>query len=129
MYILLCGYPPFNGDNDDQILRSVYVGKFNFAGGKSSSHLDEWKTVSPESKDLITKMLAHDPAKRISAEECLSHPWIKHSGSESISTSMAKNVLTNLKSFRVVTDLSLGGGKTEASNHYLHCDAAHHERG
>lgn len=101
MYILLCGYPPFNGDNDDQILRSVYVGKFSFSGGECSLELEEWKAVSPESKDLITKMLTHDPSKRISAEECLAHPWIKHSGGDAISSSMAKNVLNNLKSFRV----------------------------
>lgn len=59
--------------------------------------------MSPESKDLITKMLTHDPSKRISAEECLTHPWIKHSGSEAISSTMAKNVLSNLKSFRVIS--------------------------
>lgn len=57
--------------------------------------------MSPESKDLITKMLTHDPSKRISAEDCLLHPWIKLAASEKVSDSIAKGVLSNLKSFRV----------------------------
>jgi calcium-dependent protein kinase len=30
LYILLCGYPPFNGDNDDQIFESIRRGKFSY---------------------------------------------------------------------------------------------------
>ena len=63
--------------------------------------IDEWKNVTPEAKDLITKMLTHDPAKRISAEDCLSHPWFSKAKASSISSSIAKNVLSNLKTFRV----------------------------
>lgn len=30
MYILLCGEPPFNGDNDDVIMTKIMKGKFDF---------------------------------------------------------------------------------------------------
>ena len=30
LYILLCGYPPFNGDSDAEIMKSVKSGKFDF---------------------------------------------------------------------------------------------------
>jgi calcium-dependent protein kinase len=36
MYILLCGYPPFNGDNDSEILNKIKIGKFVFPD-------EEWK--------------------------------------------------------------------------------------
>lgn len=31
-YILLCGYPPFNGANDKQIIEAVLKGKFTLDG-------------------------------------------------------------------------------------------------
>jgi len=59
LYILLCGYPPFYGDDDQEILKSVSKGKFDFQG-------EEWDDVSKEAKDLIKKLIAK-PEKRYTA--------------------------------------------------------------
>lgn len=32
MYIMLCGYPPFNGDDDEEILKNVKSGELIFHG-------------------------------------------------------------------------------------------------
>ena len=70
-YVLLCGYPPFNGDTDVEIMQNVQRGKFCFPE-------EEWGIISNEAKDLISKMLTYDPAKRISAKKVLLHPWFAH---------------------------------------------------
>ncbi len=51
-YILLCGYPPFNGQNDEQIIKSVLKGKF-------VTDEEEWSMISPKAKDLVTKLLTY----------------------------------------------------------------------
>ena len=68
LYILLSGYPPFDGRDDAEVLRNVYKGKFIFH--------QKWDLISKEAKDLITKLLTMDPNERLSAEEALKHPWI-----------------------------------------------------
>lgn len=30
LYILLCGYPPFTGKSEDDILKKVKIGKFSY---------------------------------------------------------------------------------------------------
>jgi len=70
MYIMLCGYPPFNGKTKQGILKAVQKGKYKFNG-------EEWDEVSNEAKDLINELLNKDYKKRISGEEALLHPWIK----------------------------------------------------
>lgn len=35
------------------------------------------RTISPQAKDLIQRLLTVDPAKRITAKDALNHPWIK----------------------------------------------------
>ncbi len=70
LYILLCGYPPFYGDDDQEILRSVIKGEFEFQG-------EEWLEVSDQAKDLI-KHLICKPEKRLSAEEALNHDWLRN---------------------------------------------------
>lgn len=69
MYILLSGSPPFFGKNEDEILKCVQTGKFEF-----KSRI--WKRISDSAKDLITKLLEVDVDKRLSAEEALQHPWL-----------------------------------------------------
>lgn len=38
-----------------------------------------WKKLSPEIQDLVVKLLEFDPAKRISAQEAMQHPWFEKS--------------------------------------------------
>src|SRR5688572_3315225 len=70
LYILLCGYPPFNGASDKQIIEAVLKGKY-------SLDEPEWDEISDDAKDLVRQMLEYDPAKRISAASALQHRWIK----------------------------------------------------
>ena len=69
LYILLCGYPPFHGRTHNEIFSKIKRGAWNFHGR-------QWKNVSVNAKDLVTKMLNQDHKKRITAEEVLQHPFI-----------------------------------------------------
>lgn len=94
MYILLCGYPPFNGANDKQIIEAVIRGKFT---------LDEpeWDDISDEAKDLVKRLLSYDMNKRISAEDALQHPWIKNNAQkQKVEKQVAAKTLSNLRNFR-----------------------------
>jgi len=99
MYIMLCGYPPFHGDSDDEILRKIQSGKFQFEG---PSYAKVWTKISPEAKDVITQMLTLDYTKRPSALEILQHPWIqKNSNKDPIDI----EVLSNLTAFSAKSKL------------------------
>lgn len=66
LYALLCGYPPFLSENEDEIKRKIIRGKFKF--GK------DWDNISDEVKDLISRILVPE-SKRLTARECIDHPW------------------------------------------------------
>lgn len=88
MYILLCGYPPFSGNCGTQcgwnqgepcnacqelLFHSIQDGHFDFPD-------TEWRDISGEAKDLISKLLVKDARQRLSAEMVLAHPWVKFGG-------------------------------------------------
>jgi len=88
MYILLSGYPPFSGNCgikcgwnqgepcnacQELLFHSIQDGHFDFPHA-------EWRDISGEAKDLISKLLVKDARHRLSAEMVLSHPWVKNGG-------------------------------------------------
>ena len=77
MYIMLCGYPPFNAESDELILEKIKKGKFSFPP-------EEWDSVSPLAKDLVTKMLEFHPSKRLSANEALTHKWLVSNNTKTV---------------------------------------------
>mmetsp|Transcript_49800 Transcript_49800/g.57152 ORF Transcript_49800/g.57152 Transcript_49800/m.57152 type:complete len:524 (+) Transcript_49800:68-1639(+) len=100
LYVMLCGYPPFNGDTDADIFDSIKRGEFHF-------YPQEWKGISREAKDLIKKMLIYDPKKRMTAQQALQHPWItEFATKETISNDESSKIaLGNLRNFRATERL------------------------
>ena len=101
LYILLCGYEPFYGENDANLIKANREGKVEFPADEWSTskfiHMKVrtftsvriiidlnsclnrcffFSTVSLEGRDLVERMLKPNPAERISAAEALKHPWI-----------------------------------------------------
>ena len=70
MYILLCGYPPFNGNSNEEIYNSIKNSQPYFHG-------EDWRDITPEAIDLLQNMLNKNSNKRFSAEKCINHKWFK----------------------------------------------------
>lgn len=94
LYILLCGYPPFNGSNDNEIMMNVKKGIVEFPK-------EEWGSVSPEAKNLIKKMLAINPRERLNADMCLKEPWFIRFKSWVSTQAVAKNAIRNMRKIKV----------------------------
>uniref|UniRef100_A0A672M1E3 calcium/calmodulin-dependent protein kinase n=1 Tax=Sinocyclocheilus grahami TaxID=75366 RepID=A0A672M1E3_SINGR len=69
LYILLVGYPPFWDEDQHKLYQQIKAGAYDFPS-------PEWDTVTPEAKNLINQMLTINPAKRITSEQALKHPWV-----------------------------------------------------
>jgi len=69
LYLMLTGVPPFNGDEDDEIIAKVRLGRFS-----TETLIDAG--ASDEAIDLIEKMMEFNKDRRITAEQAQHHPWI-----------------------------------------------------
>lgn len=76
-YILICGYPPFNGGNNEETHRAILRGRYHFPS-------KEWKGVSNEARDFIRRLLQTDPRKRMTVGQALNHPWIVRHNNASV---------------------------------------------
>ncbi|XP_060604245.1 peripheral plasma membrane protein CASK-like [Ruditapes philippinarum] len=89
LFILLCGYPPFMGTKE-RLADLIVQGKYHMRE-------KQWITISPEAKDLVSRMLEVDAEQRITIEEALAHPWIKERSK--ISKSHLTETVEELKKF------------------------------
>ena len=70
VYILLCGFPPFYGDNDNQMFRKIKAGQYKFLS-------PYWDPISADAKEFVSKLLTVDWQKRMDAQQALDHRWLK----------------------------------------------------
>ncbi|KAF9912323.1 hypothetical protein BX616_010350 [Lobosporangium transversale] len=68
-YTLLCGYAPFQAENDQQLVAEIARCNVVF-------HERYWRDVSVEARDFIKCLLRAHPEKRLTATEALQHKWI-----------------------------------------------------
>ena len=76
MYILLTGRPPFNGINEEEIMKKIKEGNYDLSKYP-------WGIISEDAKNLVKGLLQIDPKKRYSAQDALNHKWFQ---SEKIKT-------------------------------------------
>lgn len=74
-YTLLCGYPPFNGREKEDVYQSVRRGRLYFPK-------EEWDGISLEAKSFIRGLLERDTRKRMTVGEALGHGWLRRGDGE-----------------------------------------------
>merc|ERR1711959_103779 len=90
MYVLMCGYPPFFGETDADVLSKVRLGNFTFNAA-------DWKNVSEDAKNLIRMLLKMNPKDRFSAEQSLNHVWVKNKAQKAQAVPLQASLVDNLK--------------------------------
>jgi polo-like kinase 1 len=71
IYTLIIGKPPFETSDVKTTYKRIRMNAYNFP---------ENVPITDYARDIITKILNNDPAKRPSIDEILAHEWINHAG-------------------------------------------------
>lgn len=80
MYILLLGYPPFYGINEEEIFKKTwyyYIYIYLNSQGNYPIYNQDWDLLSDSAKDLLSQILVVETWKRITTGGILKHRWIK----------------------------------------------------
>lgn len=96
-FIMLCGYPPFYGDTDGEILRRVRAGKYQFDPA-------EWSNISNGAKLAISKMLTKDEKARPSAGQLFDLLWFSAAEDKNADSKVLSSVHKNMKAFTQATN-------------------------
>lgn len=97
LYILLCGHPPFDGENDEQIVSLVRRSRLTMDGRI-------WEKVSLEAKDLISHLICHS-SNRLPAAQVLKHAWIHENLESKVTGFEIQGALDNLRTFHAPNKL------------------------
>lgn len=91
LYILLCGQPPFWGETEEMVFRSVVRGQYDLISRP-------WPQISSGAKDVVRQLLNPNPNLRPSAEKLLKNPWVAEGGTAS-KAPLASLVVDRLRKF------------------------------
>ncbi|XP_047663563.1 myosin light chain kinase 2, skeletal/cardiac muscle isoform X2 [Tachysurus fulvidraco] len=70
-YMLLSGLSPFLGDDDSETLNNVLTVNWYFDE-------ETFEHVSADAKDFVSNLLIKERGGRLSAAQCLKHPWLNN---------------------------------------------------
>ncbi len=81
LYTMVCGYLPFEDDNQERLFSKISNGFFNTP-----------TFISPQCRDIISCILNVDPIKRYNISQIMNHPWISIQNKSSYVFSIGINV-------------------------------------
>jgi len=102
-FVMLYGYPPFHGqtrgggESDERIKRAIERGFQPVVKSGYGAWFPKAIKRTTGARDFIAKLLVKDPAKRLTAEEALHHPWL--SGKEASAEKFDPLVVKSIKDF------------------------------
>uniref|UniRef100_A0A8C4R4B5 Protein kinase domain-containing protein n=1 Tax=Eptatretus burgeri TaxID=7764 RepID=A0A8C4R4B5_EPTBU len=68
-YMLVSGLSPFLGDDEPETLSNIVQGNWSFDD-------EAFEDISDEAKGFVSELLVKDKGGRMSALQCLKHPWL-----------------------------------------------------
>jgi len=89
MYILVCGYPPFDGESDYEVSDSITNDRLEFEE-------EDWNHVSKHTQDLVKNLLFKDPKLRGNCNDIIKNVWkveVSHSGFKKAHNKLKQTVL------------------------------------
>lgn len=89
LYVLLVGFPPFEGDGEEGILEAVKNVDYSYED-------EAWWNISDEAKDLIDHLLVPEE-ERYGVKEILKHPWIRKNSKKAAPVRMSTIPVNNLR--------------------------------
>lgn len=93
LFVLLCGYPPFWGESDKEVLNKVKAGALNFNPA-------DWKNVSHDAQNLVRNLLKMSQKERFTAEQALQDEWVRDKAPRATNVALSAGLVDNLKGFR-----------------------------
>mmetsp|Transcript_36496 Transcript_36496/g.82089 ORF Transcript_36496/g.82089 Transcript_36496/m.82089 type:complete len:449 (+) Transcript_36496:149-1495(+) len=72
-YVMMCGYPPFVGDTNNEVCEAVLKGRFRFDP-------KQWDDVSKDAEGFVRGLLKVNVKSRMGGEEAMEHPFIVDGG-------------------------------------------------
>lgn len=87
-YILLCGYPPFYSEVDQELYQCIMIADFEYDS-------PYWDEISKEAKHFVSHLIKLDVKGRYTCEQALKHPWI--SGDAALNKNIHSSVSTQMQ--------------------------------
>ncbi|CAI4230645.1 unnamed protein product [Auanema sp. JU1783] len=94
LYTLLAGYAPFYHRRQLLMMRMIQEGRYEF-------RQEQWGNITQDAKDIIKGLLCVSTEKRLTARECLSHPWMSSCASSKAQSPVKKHVRDFRRLFKV----------------------------